>query len=398
MQAGKETNREAVVDLDLFAGAGGLAIGLEMAGFSPARLYELDKHSCATLRTNTKSPEAYLRGKVYEEDVTKIEWAHVGGPIRLLASGTPCQPFSLGGKHLADHDGRNLFPEVTRAVRELRPAAVLLENVKGLLRKSFQPYFEYVLRQLACPSVGPKRRESWQNHNDRIRRHQCSAGYEPEYHVEWRMLDAADFGVPQNRKRVFIVATRYDLPIYRFPTSTHSREALAREQSSGEYWERHGLPRPDIASSNGALFDFHEENPRLPWVTVRDVFRQLPEAASCEQGAWMNHWLIPGARSYRGHVGSVYDWPSKTIKAGVHGVPGGENTVIEEDGTLRYYTLRETAKLQTFPDTYFFEGARIHVTRQVGNAVPCTLARVVAEPLHDLLWQEANKELEEVGG
>lgn len=396
MQSGEGTNRGTSVDLDIFAGAGGLAIGLEMAGFSPARLYEMDKYSCATLRTNADSAEPSLRGKVQQGDVTKVDWSHIGRPIRLLASGTPCQPFSLGGKHLADHDGRNLFPEVTRAVRELRPVAVLLENVKGLLRPSFQPYFEYVLRQLECPSVAPKRRETWQSHNARIRRHQCSAGYEPEYHVAWRMLDAADFGVPQNRRRVFIVATRGDLPIYRFPTATHSRDALAHAQRSGEYWERHGLLRPDIASSNGALFDLDEEDSRLPWVTVRDALRQLPQAAQSEQEAWMNHWLVPGARAYRGHVGSAYDWPSKTIKAGVHGVPGGENTVVEDDGSLRYYTLRETAKLQTFPDTYFFEGPRVHVTRQVGNAVPCALARVVAEPLHDLLWREANKELEEV--
>src|SRR5438132_4882250 len=142
-----------MVDIDLFAGGGGLAIGLRAAGFSPADLYEIDRVACDTLRHNSTSQEPTLVGRVYEEDVTTTDWRRVGQPVRLLAAGAPCQPFSLGGKHLADRDGRNLFPEVLRAVRELRPQAVLLENVRGLLRHGFKPYFEYVLRQLECPSV-----------------------------------------------------------------------------------------------------------------------------------------------------------------------------------------------------------------------------------------------------
>ncbi len=99
----------------------------------------------------------------------------------------------------------------------------------------------------------------------------------------------------------------------------------------------------------------------------------------------MNHWRIPGARLYNGHMGSALDMPSKTIKAGVHGVGGGENTVIEDDGAARYYTLRETARIQTFPDEHFFTGARLHVTRQIGNAVPCLLAEALALPLYAML-------------
>ena len=94
-----------------------------------------------------------------------------------------------------------------------------------------------------------------------------------------------------------------------------------------------------------------------------------------------NHWMIPGARSYTGHTGSQLDWPSKTLKAGVHGVPGGENTLLCDDGSLRYYTLREMARIQTFPDCHYFTGARSSVTRQIGNAVPCDLAAAIASPL-----------------
>lgn len=79
------------------------------------------------------------------------------------------------------------------------------------------------------------------------------------------------------------------------------------------------------------------------------------------------------------------DWPAKTIKAGVHGVPGGENTITDDDGAFRYFTLRETARMQTFPDKHLFKGARIHVTRQIGNAVPCLLATNLAQPLFNLI-------------
>src|SRR5947208_10781332 len=144
-----------MLDIDLFAGAGGLAIGLKLAGFAPVDLYELDGAACETLRHNSTATEPTLDGRVYEKDVTAIDWKSVKDPVRLLAAGAPCQPFSLGGKHLADRDGRNLFPEVLRAVRALRPQAVLLENVRGLLRHAFRPYFEYVLRRLARPSIPP---------------------------------------------------------------------------------------------------------------------------------------------------------------------------------------------------------------------------------------------------
>jgi DNA (cytosine-5)-methyltransferase 1 len=122
----------------------------------------------------------------------------------------------------------------------------------------------------------------------------------------------------------------------------------------------------------------------MPWITVRQALKGLPKPTNNESDAWMNHWIIDGARTYGGHSGSSLDWPSKTIKAGVHGVPGGENTLIDSTGRFRYYTLREAARLQTFPDNHFFSGARIHVTRQIGNAVPCALATILGQALHPL--------------
>jgi DNA (cytosine-5)-methyltransferase 1 len=368
------------LDIDLFAGAGGLAVGLERAGFCPATLYERDPHACRTLRRNIASARPTLHGTVEEVNIYDVTWNSVTIPVRLLAAGAPCQPFSLGGKHLAEQDGRNLFPEVFRAIRALSPRAVLLENVRGLARPSFRPYFEYILRQLRFPSVKPRHDELWQDHNKRLTAYEHAHQDDPEYHVTWAAVDAADYGVPQNRVRVFIIGTRPDVGVYEFPRGTHSKAALIRDQWEGTYWDRHQLVKPQ-----GLLASSDVEDETRPWKTVRDQLRDLPEPAASEASATMNHWSVPGARAYAGHAGSRLDWPSKTIKAGVHGVPGGENILIEDDGTVRYYTLRETARLQTFPDEHIFEGARLHVTRQIGNAVPCALATAIALPLYRLL-------------
>src|SRR4029077_1068217 len=122
-------------------------------------------------------------------------------------------------------------------------------------------------------------------------------------------------------------------------------------------------PRRQTSRITNGVFSIEDD--LQPWVTVRDAltFPPLRAAAASEGEAWNNHWEIPGARSYAGHTGSDLDWPSKTIKAGVHGVPGGENTVITDEGMIRYYTLRETARIQTFPDHHIFFGARRTITR-----------------------------------
>jgi DNA (cytosine-5)-methyltransferase 1 len=371
----------ALVDIDLFAGAGGLALGLKAAGFSPVHLYEKDDHACETLKHNA-GRSGTLDAIIHPGKIEDVLWTEASGDVRLLAAGAPCQPFSLGGKHRAQEDGRNLFPEVLRAIRALRPQAVLIENVRGLLREEFQPFFEYILRWLEFPSLTLRKDESWKDHNRRIRRHQCSSNYAPEYIVTWRLLEAADFGVPQVRRRIFVVATRSDLPIYRFPLPSHSKQALLRAQCDGDYWERHGLKKRKPVTAIAK-----PESAADPWVTVRDGLLSLPAPVAEEAKAEMNHWLIPGARTYAGHGGSSLDWPSKTIKAGVHGVPGGENTIVLDNGSVRYYTLREAARIQTFPNQHLFKGARIHVTRQLGNAVPCRLAEQVAKPLFTILRQ-----------
>lgn len=345
--------------VELFAGAGGLALGLKLAGFQDSLLVEADPHACRTLRANAGLDAPLGNATVLETDVRMINWAT--GSVDLLSGGAPCQPFSLGGNHRAEGDVRNLFPEVLRAMRELNPRAVLLENVKGLTRKSFRPYFDYLLRQLRYPDAAPKRDEDWIEHDTRLRNLGTSES-EARYDVYWRVLNAADYGVPQSRDRVFVLA----LPrgcLFRFPKPTHARLSPVKKSRS-----------PRRQGSVSGL---------RPWVTVRQALHGLPEPSSIQMRDELDHWLIPGARTYVGHSGSHMDRPSKTIKAGVHGVPGGENTVVLDDGQVRYYTLREIARIQSFPDDYRFPVSRSQAIRQIGNAVPCRLAWAVGQSV----WQ-----------
>lgn len=373
--------------VELFTGAGGLAIGTHLAGFEHALLAEWNKDACETLREN--AARAALPGtsswNVVQGDVRAIRFGDLG-TIDLVAGGVPCQPFSIGGKHQGMSDPRDMFPEFVRAVRELRPRAFIVENVKGLLRESFSTYFGYVLLQLSFPTIARKSSESWLDHLRRLERAKTSGAKAAlRYNVVFELLNAADYGVPQTRERVFVVGFRSDLGIeWSFPKATHSRDALLRDQYvTGDYWRRHGIRKPadlsrvsrDLSPSlrTDSLF------PLEPWSTVRDATRDLPTPKAREEAAGVaNHRLNPGAKQYTGHTGSPLDLPAKTLKAGVHGVPGGENMVVLPNGRVRYFTVREAARLQTFPDAWRFRGSWSEAMRQLGNAVPVALAQIVA--------------------
>jgi DNA (cytosine-5)-methyltransferase 1 len=118
-----------------------------------------------------------------------------------------------------------------------------------------------------------------------------------------------------------------------------------------------------------------------PWLTVRDAIGDLPDPDTDRDAAshYDNHHFQGGARSYAGHTGSPLDEPAKTLKAGVHGVPGGENMLRRANGTVRYFTVRESARLQTFPDSYRLHGRWGEAMRQIGNAVPVALGYVIAQ-------------------
>lgn len=331
---GKDGNLTAV---ELFAGAGGLLLGTSLAGFTHLAAAEWEHNCCNTLRLNREKGYPLIGDdlKIIEGDVRDVDWSFLPNNIDLLAGGPPCQPFSLGGLARADADKRDMFPAYTSILSQLKPRAFICENVKGLTRESFHQYYEYILLRLQHPSLAKREGETWEEHSVRLSRLHTSANHEAvRYEVVPTVVDAADYGVPQHRHRVIIVGFRSDVEAsWAFPAKTHGK----------------GL---------------------LPWRTLGEAIQNVPSLNNEKRGK--------NAKAYPGHTGSALSSPSKAIKAGVHGVPGGENMIRFSDDSLRYMTVREAARVQTFPDGYEFSGSWGEAMRQIGNAVPVELARVVA--------------------
>jgi DNA (cytosine-5)-methyltransferase 1 len=375
--------------VELFAGAGGLALAMCNAGFQHAAVIEWNPDACETFRENQRHRTHHVaEWPLFEGDVRAFDYGELGGDVMVVSGGPPCQPFSICGKHRGYMDERDMFPQAVRAVRELRPKAFIFENVKGLMREAFASYFEYIHLQLAHPSLVRHKGESWWEHRERLEKHHTSRQTRSEYNVVFRLLNAADYGVPQKRERVFLVGFRADLGVqWSFPEETHSEAALlAAKWITGEYWERHGVAKRHRPHPQDRWFarlpklrhgDLFGER-TMPWLTVRDAISDLPDPEIYPENTVPNHRFNPGARRYTGHTGSPLDEPAKTLKAGDHGVPGGENMLLRPDASLRYFTVREAARLQTFPDDYIFRGAWSEAMRQLGNAVPVRLAEVVA--------------------
>lgn len=381
--------------LELFCGTGGLALGLQQAGFNHKALIEWDKDSCNNINANIHNGYGMIQDwNVIQSDVRTIDFSRKFNGVRLVSGGPPCQPFSLGGKHQAYNDKRDMFPQAVRVVRELKPQAFIFENVKGLLRRSFSSYFNYILLQLRYPEIVIQNNMSWVEHLEQLEQYHTSGNTNGlTYNVVFRLLNAADYGIPQLRHRVVIVGFRNDIDAsWTFPAPTHSKEALLYSKwVSGEYWAKHGLPMPSIIpEKDKAAVERVKKNPPslLPWATVRDALAGLP--APTENGTQIaNHEFRGGAKAYPGHSGSVLDEPSKTIKAGAHGVPGVENMLVLDDGTQRYYTVRESARIQTFPDDYLFHGSWTESMRQIGNAVPVQLAKIIGDSVYQQLERVA---------
>jgi DNA (cytosine-5)-methyltransferase 1 len=377
--------------VELFAGAGGLGIGVGRAGFEPAAVIEWNRYCCDTIRENQARRFAPVnRWPLVEGDIRDFDFRAIRGEVDLVSGGPPCQPFSICGKHRGRLDERDMFPQAIRAVRELQPKAFLIENVRGLTRPTFASYFEYIRLQFTYPELVVKRGEDWRDHHARLERHHTHGWSDGlRYNLVARVLNAADYGVPQRRPRVFIVGFRSDLGVeWHFPDPTHSQNALIWSQwRSGEYWERHKIrtrDREDNPRARAAAERIGHAPILLPWRTIRDALIDLPDPETQPTAAkrHLNHMFQPGARPYPGHTGSPLDEPAKTLKAGDHGVPGGENMLRRPDGSVRYLTVRESARLQTFPDNFLFHGSWTETMRQLGNAVPITLAEVVAKSIH----------------
>ena len=301
-----------LTSLELCAGAGGQALGLENAGFEHEGLVEIDHHCCATLRANRP------QWNVVEDDVRLFkERASQFAGIDLVAGGLPCPPFSVAGKQLGALDERNLFPDALDIIDAIRPRAVMIENVRGFLDAVFEDYRLHLKRQLK------------------------KLGYE----VDWRLLNASDFGVPQLRPRVAIVAIR------------------------SEYWSDFAWPSVERVNPKTVGEVLHPYMASRGWLGADQWRDRANEIAPT---------IVGGSKKHGGpDLG-----PTRAKRAWASlGVNG--NTIAEEAPDRDFVgmprlTVPMVAQLQCFPADWNFTGKKTAAYRQVGNAFPPPVAAAVA--------------------
>ena len=373
-QGDAEASRPTMTTLELFAGAGGMAVGAHRAGFEIVDLVEINEACCETLRANADHMGWKNAADIDARDARGVDFTQYEGKISVLTAGAPCQPFSNGGRRKGRHDHRDMLPEVVRAVAESRPRAFVIENVRGLLFESSVGYLRSIMLRLRNPAG-----------IDSLRgKDVCELGMpEPAeddaYRVDYRLLNAADFGLAQSRPRLFIVGVAQDEGEFQWPTGQYSRESLVEDLRGAAYWSDH--PEAPWAARRRArtlLPDKELAHIGERWRTLRDVMVQLgPPARSAADADDAAHLFVPGARLYGKHTGSRIDWVGKTVKAGVHGSPGGEHIVVTSEKRFRYLTVRECAELQGFPRDYTLPEKRTPAMRQLGNAVAVNVAEAI---------------------
>ncbi len=370
---------------EMFVGCGGLALGLSRAGFRPELMAEWNTDAVATVLHNKQRRVEHVgTWPIARQDVRDIDWSPFANALANLAGGPPCQPFGIGGKKAGDADARDMWPEAIRAVREARPKSFLFENVRNLAGPKFTPYLDWILESLRRPNELQRKNETRERHLARMRR----SNKAPTYEVTCQVVNAADYGAPQVRNRVIIIGVSTELGVsLDLMRATHSRDRLLWDQwVTGDYWRRHGMKRPKDGPSGrdaatvAKLRRVKSAPAGLPWITLRDAIVGLGEP-----NGRCNHVFRDGARIYSGHTGSPLDMPSKALKAGDHGVPGGENMIRFPDGSVRYLTAREAARLVGLPDDYEFPRSWTESMRQMGNAVPTQLAEAAGRHVRTLL-------------
>jgi DNA (cytosine-5)-methyltransferase 1 len=301
-----------LTSVELCAGAGGQALGLEKAGFAHTALVEIDKHCCNTLRHNRP------QWNVIEDDVRVFKDRAAGYTgMDLLAGGLPCPPFSVAGKQLGEKDERNLFNDALDIIDAARPRAVMIENVRGFLDAVFHDYRERLKSQL-----------------DKL-----------GYRADWRLLNASDYGVPQLRPRVVIVA-------------------MQKERAD--------------------LFDWPEPNPHNP-PTVGETLRDLMAA-----GGWLGakDWaakadeiaptIVGGSKKHGGPDLGPTRARAAWASLGVEGRTLAAEAPDHLHTGMPRLTVPMVARIQGFPDDWHFTGAKTNAYRQVGNAFPPPVAQAVS--------------------
>ncbi|EQV89536.1 modification methylase Eco47II [Escherichia coli KOEGE 71 (186a)] len=328
--------------LELFAGAGGMALGLEKAGLKSVLLNEIDSHACKTLRKNR--PE----WNVVEGDVSQVDFTPYRNTVDVLAGGFPCQAFSYAGKKLGFEDTRGtLFFEFARAAKEINPKVLLAENVRGLL-----------------------------NHDDgrtleTIKNIITDLGYTL---FEPRVLKAIFYKVPQKRERLIIVAVRNDLADgidYEWPSSYNKILTLKDALKKGVLYDS------DVPESEGQKYPKRKAE-ILSMVPPGGYWRDLPEDIQKEY--MLKSFYLGGGKTGMARRLS-WDEPSLTLTC----APAQKQTERCHPEETRPLTVREYARIQTFPDDWVFEGPMSAKYKQIGNAVPVNLSFAVGKSVVHLL-------------
>lgn len=319
--------------LELFAGAGGLAIGLEQAGIKCKALNEIDKWACQTLRKNRP------KWNVLEGDVKEYSFKEYRNEVDIVTGGFPCQAFSYAGKKLGLKDARGtLFYEFARVVKDVQPKICIGENVRGLLNHDGGNTLQGMISIL-----------------DEI-------GYKVVSPVS--VLKAINYNVPQKRERLILVGIRKDIDIeYNYPKPYSKIYNLEDALKKGE------LYKTDVPASKGAKYPTHKKEV-LDLVPPKGYWRDLPLDI---QKSYMkkSFYLGGGKTGMARRIG--WDEPSLTLTCS----PAQKQTERCHPEETRPFTVREYARIQTFPDEWQFEGSISQQYKQIGNAVPVNLAKEI---------------------
>lgn len=325
---GSASTQKTPAVLELCAGAGGQALGLEQAGFSHTALVEIDADACRTLLHNRPS------WNVIQGDIAAFDAKPYRG-AGLVAGGLPCPPFSVAGKQRGEADERNLFPAAFRIIQEVQPKAVMIENVRGLLDKRFDYYRELIRARLG------------------------RLGYETRF----ELVNAADFGVPQNRPRVFIIGL---LAPYAAAFAVPKKKLL------------------DI-SVGDALYSLMQSE---GWRGAQDWRKTASGLAPA---------IVGGSKKHGGPDLGPTRARAAWAALGVDGKGLADRAPSEDFAGLPRLTVPMAARIQGFPDSWTFTGGKTAAYRQVGNALPPPLALHVAQAIHDALCEEKSSQLSLAG-
>ncbi|OEK09232.1 DNA (cytosine-5-)-methyltransferase [Flavivirga aquatica] len=326
--------------LELFAGAGGLAVGLEKAGIKCVALNEIDKWACQTLRENRPN------WNVLEGDIKSFDFTEYNNKVDIVTGGFPCQAFSYAGKKLGLKDARGtLFYEFARVVKEVNPPICIGENVKGLLSHEKGKTIEGMISIL-----------------DEI-------GYSV---IPVQVLKAINYRVPQKRERVILVGIRKDINLkYEYPKPHNKIYNLVDALKKGELYDC------DVPISEGSKYPEHKKTV-LDLVPQKGYWRNLPLEIQKEYMG-KSFYLGGGKTGIARRIG--WDEPSLTLTCS----PAQKQTERCHPEETRPFTVREYARIQTFPDDWKFMGSVSQRYKQIGNAVPCNLGQEIGYSIINFL-------------